>query len=51
MGQGLVGSNAYRVRKKFVGTEINKKRLAVLVDSITISEKIPNLIEKIIQTE
>lgn len=34
MGQGLVGWNAYKNGKKFVGTEINKKRLAVLVDKI-----------------
>lgn len=35
MGRGLVGKNAYINNKKFVGTELNKKRLAVLVDYIT----------------
>lgn len=35
MGQGLVGYYSYLNNKKFVGTEINKKRLAVLVDKIT----------------
>lgn len=34
MGQGLVGWNAYKNNRKFVGTELNKKRLAVLVDKI-----------------
>lgn len=38
MGQGLVGKNAYKVGKSFVGTEINKKRLAVLVDFIQQKE-------------
>lgn len=35
MGRGLVGYNAFKNNKRFVGTEINKKRLAVLVDNIT----------------
>lgn len=35
MGQGLVGYHSFLNNKKFVGTEINKKRLAVLVDKIT----------------
>lgn len=34
MGRGLVGFNAYKNKKKFVGTEINKKRLAILIDNI-----------------
>lgn len=32
MGQGLVGRSAYKNHKRFVGTELNYKRLAVLVD-------------------
>lgn len=39
MGRGLVGYNAYINGKKFVGTELNKKRLAVLVDNITKNEE------------
>lgn len=35
MGRGLVGYNAFLNNKKFVGTELNPKRLAVLVDKIT----------------
>jgi len=35
MGRGLVGFYANRHGKKFVGTELNKKRLAVLVNRIT----------------
>lgn len=34
MGQGLVGKNAYINERRFVGTELNEKRLAVLVDFI-----------------
>lgn len=34
MGMGVVGWNAFKNGKKFVGTELNKKRLAVLVDKI-----------------
>ena len=34
MGQGLVGINAFVNQKKFVGTELNYKRLAVLVAKI-----------------
>jgi hypothetical protein len=34
MGRGLVGLNAYRNGKWFVGTELNHKRLSVLVESI-----------------
>lgn len=34
MGKGLVGYNAWKNDKKFVGTELNKKRLMVLVDKI-----------------
>lgn len=35
MGRGLVGKHAFNNNKPFVGTELNKKRLAVLVDYIT----------------
>ena len=38
MGRGLVGYNAFINNKHFVGTELNKKRLAVLIDNI--NEKI-----------
>lgn len=34
MGQGLVGFYANKYGKKFVGTELNKKRLAVLIERI-----------------
>lgn len=34
MGRGLVGKHAYLNGKRFVGTELNPKRLAVLVDFI-----------------
>ena len=34
MGQGLVGWYSCLNQKRFVGTEINKKRLAVLVDKV-----------------
>ena len=34
MGKGLVGKYAYLNNKKFVGIELNKKRLAILVDFI-----------------
>ena len=39
MGRGLVGKNAYLNGKRFVGTELNPKRLAVLVDFITTTER------------
>lgn len=39
MGTGLVGKHAYLNGKKFVGTELNKKRLAVLVDFIKSNEE------------
>jgi predicted RNA methylase len=32
MGRGLTGISAYKLGKKFVGTELNKRRLAVLID-------------------
>lgn len=38
MGRGLVGLHAYRNKKRFVGTELNHKRLAVLVKRIMIEE-------------
>lgn len=34
MGRGLVGLNAFKNGKKFVGTELNHKRLAVLVEKL-----------------
>lgn len=34
MGRGLVGLNAYKNGKRFVGTELNHKRLSVLVERI-----------------
>lgn len=34
MGTGLVGLNAHKNEKKFVGTELNKKRLAILLQRI-----------------
>lgn len=38
MGTGLVGKYAYQNGKRFVGTELNAKRLALLVDFITQKE-------------
>lgn len=35
MGLGLVGLNAHKNGKKFVGTELNHKRLSVLVESLS----------------
>lgn len=34
MGKGLVGYNAFINNKSFVGTELNKKRLAILVNKV-----------------
>lgn len=34
MGRGLVGQNAYINGKRFVGTELNPKRLSVLIERI-----------------
>jgi len=34
MGRGLVGWYAYKAGRKFVGTELNEKRLSVLVERI-----------------
>lgn len=34
MGQGLVAANAYKNRKKFVGTELNHKRLSVTISRL-----------------
>lgn len=39
MGTGLVGKHAYLAGKSFVGTELNPKRLAVLVDLIQTNDK------------
>ena len=39
MGTGLVGWYSNKYGKKFVGTELNKKRLAILVESITTGRK------------
>ncbi|MHA1601792.1 MAG: hypothetical protein ACTSUI_02180 [Promethearchaeota archaeon] len=38
MGMGLVGKHAYLNNKQFVGIELNKKRLAILIDFITKKE-------------
>lgn len=38
MGMGLVGKHAYLAGRRFVGTELNPKRLAVLVDFIQKEE-------------
>lgn len=35
MGRGLVGVNAYMAKKRFVGSELNHKRLSVLLQRIT----------------
>jgi hypothetical protein len=40
MGRGLVGRHAYLQGRRFVGTELNPKRLAVLVDFIAKNERI-----------
>ncbi|MDD5006648.1 MAG: hypothetical protein PHS33_09145 [Candidatus Omnitrophica bacterium] len=42
MGRGLIGLNAYRNKKRFVGTELNHKRLSVLIESIEREKKIKN---------
>jgi len=34
IGQGLVGLGAYRNRKRFVGTELNHRRLSVLIEKL-----------------
>ncbi len=34
MGRGLVGINAYKAGNKFVGTELNHKRLSVLLETL-----------------
>ncbi len=36
MGMGLVGLNAHKANKQFVGTELNHKRLSVLLDKINL---------------
>lgn len=36
MGLGLVGINAHRNGKKFVGTELNHKRLSVLIEKLSL---------------
>ncbi|TEB13338.1 hypothetical protein [Pelotomaculum propionicicum] len=35
MGRGLVGVNAHRAGKRFVGTELSPKRLSVLLEAMT----------------
>ncbi len=40
MGTGLVGWYANKYGKRFVGTELNKKRLAVLVESINTGRRL-----------
>jgi len=37
MGRGLVGINAHANGKRFVGTELNHRRLSVLVKKISES--------------
>lgn len=39
MGKGLVGFYANKYGRKFVGTELNKKRLAVLLERITTGKR------------
>lgn len=39
MGRGLVGLNAHKNGKKFVGTELNHKRLSVLIERIHIYDE------------
>lgn len=34
MGLGLVGLSAYKGNKKFVGTELNKRRIANLIQKL-----------------
>ena len=34
MGKGLVGWYAFKYKKQFVGIELNKKRLAILIEKI-----------------
>lgn len=38
MGKGLVGFYANKKKKKFVGTELNKKRLACLIEHINVGK-------------
>ena len=40
MGTGLVGWYSNKYGKKFVGTELNKKRLGLLVESLTNGKKV-----------
>lgn len=40
MGMGLVGWYSNKYNKPFVGTELNKKRLAVLIESINTNKKL-----------
>lgn len=42
MGTGLVGKYAYLQGRSFVGTELNKKRLALLVDFIAQNPTLPH---------
>jgi hypothetical protein len=37
MGRGLVGINAHKAGKRFVGTELNHKRLSVLLENLAKS--------------
>ncbi|RCX20856.1 hypothetical protein DFR58_10158 [Anaerobacterium chartisolvens] len=39
MGRGLVGLHAYENGKKFVGTELNPKRLSVLIERVNKNKK------------
>lgn len=40
MGTGLVGWYAYKAGKKFAGTELNKKRLAMLIEGINTGRRV-----------
>ncbi|MDD5486374.1 MAG: hypothetical protein PHW65_02315 [Dehalococcoidales bacterium] len=46
MGRGLVGINAYKNGKRFVGTELNHRRLSVLLERLAKSGARYKLIEE-----
>ena len=46
MGRGLVGTNTYKNGKRFVGTELNHKRLSVLIERMAKSGVSYKLIEE-----
>lgn len=45
MGRGLVSVNAYQYGKRFVGTELNPKRLSVLLERLTAAGATYRLLE------